>query len=82
MEKFIGSVNQDEFVQGLLLARGVETCGDIWEQLMDCNHCKFVQQCKQLGDMLEQLNKHPRCGQIVDMLMGGLQPEDLPAQEF
>ena len=82
MEKLIGSVNQDEFVQGLLLARGVETCGDIWEQLMDCNHCKFVQQCKQLGDAIEQLNKQPRCGQIVDMLMGVLKPEDLPAQEF
>lgn len=42
MEKLIGSVSNEDFILGLLSARGVETSGDIWEQLMDCNHCKFV----------------------------------------
>lgn len=82
MEKLIGSVSQDDFILGLLSARGVETSGDIWEKLMDCNHCKFVKQCKQLGDAMEQLNKHPRCGQIVDMLLGEIKPEDIPTQDF
>lgn len=82
MKKLIGSVSQDEFVRGLLLARGVETSGDIWEKLMDCNHCMFVKQCTELGDAMEQWNKHPRCGQIVDLLLGELKPEDLPAEDF
>ena len=82
MKKLIGSVSQDEFVSGLLLARGVETSGDIWEKLMDCNHCKFVKQCQQLGDAMELLNRHPRCGQIVDMLLGELEPEDLPLEDL
>lgn len=82
MEKLLGSVTQDEFVRGLLLARGVETSGDIWEQLLDCSHCMFKAQCKKIGDAMEQLNKYPTCGQIVEMLMGELKPEDIPVKDF
>ncbi len=82
MEKFIGSVSQDEFIQGILRARGINTLGDIWDKSMDCDHCMFVTQCQQLGDTMEQLNKHPSCGQIVDMLLGELKPEDIPVKDF
>lgn len=83
MEELIGSVDQDEFVRGLLLAHGVETSGDIWEQLItNCDHCLFVKQCEKISDAMEQLNKNPRCGQIVEMLMGELKPEDVPVQDF
>jgi hypothetical protein len=80
MEKLIGSINQNEVIQGLLLARSIDTLGDIWEQLLDCNHCMFKTQCKKIGDAMEQLNKYPTCGQIVDMLMGELKPEDIPVR--
>lgn len=82
MEELIGSVNQDEFVRGLLLAHGVETSGDIWEKLIDCKYCSFAKQCQKLGDAMEQMNKNPRCGQIVDMLLGELKPEALPTVEY
>ena len=45
IKKLVGSVTQDDFVLGLLLARGVESSGDIWEKVIDCNHCKFAKQC-------------------------------------
>lgn len=78
MEELIGSVSNEDFILGLLSARGVETSGDIWEKLMDCNHCKFTKQCQKLGGIMEQQGKNPRCGQIVDMLLGELKPEDIP----
>jgi hypothetical protein len=82
MEKLIGSVSVDDFVNGLLLARGVETSGDIWEKLIDCNHCLFKVQCQKIGDAMEQLNKYPTCGQIVEMLLGELKPEDIAVKDF
>jgi hypothetical protein len=82
MEKLIGSVSVDDFVNGLLLARGVETSGDIWEKLIDCNHCLFKAQCQKIGDAMEQLNKYPTCGQIVEMLLGELKPEDIAVKDF
>jgi hypothetical protein len=78
MEELIGSVSNEDFILGLLSARGVETSGDVWETLMDCNHCKFTKQCQELGGIMEQQGKNPRCGQIVDMLLGELKPEDIP----
>lgn len=31
---------------------------------------------------MEQLNKYPTCGQIVEMLLGELKPEDIPVKDF
>jgi hypothetical protein len=77
MEKLLGSVSQDDFVLGLLLARGVETLGDVWEKCIDCNHCKFVKQCKAVGDAFADQDKNPSCGQIIDLLLGELKVEDI-----
>jgi hypothetical protein len=40
----------------------------------------FKAQCKKIGDAMEQLNKYPTCGQIIEMLMGELKPEDIPVR--
>ena len=76
IKKFAGSVSQDDFVLGLLLARGVETSGDIWEKLIECNHCKFAKQCAELSAVMEAQDKNPRCGQIIDILLGEISPDD------
>ena len=75
INKFVGSVSQDDFVLGLLLARGVETSGDIWEKVIDCNHCKFAKQCAEFSQYMEAQDKNPRCGQIIDILLGELSPD-------
>jgi hypothetical protein len=77
MEKLIGSVSIEDFVRGLLLLRDVETLGDVWERCMDCNHCKFVKQCKVIGDHFAEQDKNPTCGQIVDLLLGDIKVEDI-----
>ena len=73
----VGSVTQEDFVLGLLLARDVKTSGDIWEKVIDCNHCKFVKQCNIIGDHLGDQDKFATCGQIIDLLLGEIKVEDI-----
>lgn len=82
MEKLFGSVSVVDFVEGLLAANGVNTYGDIWERLLDCNHCMYREQCHKIGDALDQLHKYPTCGQIIDLLTGEIGPEDIPVKDF
>ena len=77
MDELIGSVTIEDFVRGLLLLRDVETCGDIWERCMDCNHCAFAKQCKAIGDHFAGHDKNPTCGQIIDLLLGDIKVEDI-----
>ena len=70
VKKFIGSVSQDDFVLGLLLARGVESSGDIWEKVIDCNHCKFSKQCAEICSTLDDLGKNPTCSDVINLLLG------------
>ena len=77
MEKLIGSITIEDFINGLSLARGVETLGDIWEKHIDCNHCKFAKQCKAIGDAFADQDKIPTCSQIIDLLLGDIKVEDI-----
>ena len=70
IKKFAGSVSQDDFVLGLLLARDVETSGDIWEKVIDCNHCKFAKQCAEICSTLDDLGKNPTCADVINLLLG------------
>ena len=77
VKKFEGSISQDDFVLGLLLARGVETSGDIWEKVIDCNHCKFAKQCAELCSTLEDFGKNPMCKDVINLLLGEIKVEDI-----
>ena len=77
VKKFEGSISQDDFVLGLLLARGVETSGDIWEKIIDCNHCKFAKQCAEICSTMEDNDKNPTCGQVINLLLGEIKVEDI-----
>jgi hypothetical protein len=76
MEELLNSVDQNMFVQGLLLTRGVKTYGDIWEKCATCTDCLFAKQCQTLGAIMEAQGKNPTCGQIVDLLTGEIKPDD------
>lgn len=70
IKKLVGSVSQDDFVLGLLLARDVNTSGDIWEKVIDCNHCKFSKQCAEICSTLEDVGKNPMCRDVINLLLG------------
>ena len=77
IKKLVGSVSQDDFVLGLLSARDVETSGDIWEKVVDCNHCKFAKQCTELCSILDDQNKNPTCREVINLLLGEIKVEDI-----
>ena len=77
IKKLVGSVTQDDFVLGLLLARGVESSGDIWEKVIDCNHCKFAKQCEELCSALDGIGKNPACRDVVNLLLGEIEVKDI-----
>ena len=77
MEKLIGSISTEDFIRGLLLTDSKATLGSIWEKCATCSNCLFAKQCHALGGKLEDMGKNPRCGQIIDMLLGELKPEDV-----
>ena len=78
IKKLEGSISQDNFVLGLLLARGVETSGDIWEKVIDdCNHCKFAKQCAELCATLKDHDKNPTCREVINLLLGEIKVEDI-----
>ena len=76
MEKLIGSVDQNQFVQGLLLASKDNSLGEMWEKCVACPECLFAKPCAALSDQMEARGQNPRCGQVVDILLGDLDPAD------
>ena len=76
IEELAGSIDQNYFVQGLLLASKDNSLGDMWEKCVACPECLFAKQCAVLSDQMEVKGKNPRCGQVVDILLGDLSPED------
>lgn len=76
IEELAGSIDQNYFVQGLLLASKDSSLGDMWEKCVSCSHCLFAKQCAAVSELMETNGKNPRCGQVVDILLGDLSPED------
>lgn len=61
-----GSVSLTDFIDDLCTGAGKETLGALWEASVDCNHCKYREQCHALGDEFEDIT----CSQVVDHLLG------------
>lgn len=76
IEDLAGSVDQSRFIQGLLLASTHNSLGEMWEKCITCDNCSFAKQCENLSALMEAQGKNPRCGQIVDILLGDLNTED------
>ncbi len=70
-----GSIDQNYFVQGLLLASKDNSLGDMWEQCVTCPRCLFAKSCGILSEQLEARGQNPRCGQIVHILWGDIRPD-------
>lgn len=62
-----GSVTVTDFIDDLCTGADKETLGALWEAMVDCNHCKYREQCHALGEAYEDIT----CSQVVDHLLGG-----------
>lgn len=76
INELAGSCDQNQFVQGMLLASNGNSLGEMWEKCVACPNCLFAKQCANLSEQMEARGQNPRCGQVVDILLGDLSPED------
>ena len=76
INELAGSFDQNYFVQGLLLASHYNSLGEMWEQCVTCPRCLFAKPCGTLSEQMEARGQNPQCGQVVDILMGDLSPDD------
>ena len=76
INELAGSYDQNMFIQGLLLASRNNSLGEQWEKVVTCPHCIFAKSCGLLSEQMEACGQNPRCGQVVDILLGDLNPDD------
>lgn len=76
IEELAGSIDQNYFIQGLLLASKDNSLGEMWEKCVSCPNCLFAKMCGNLSELMEARRQNPRCGQVVDILLGDLDPDD------
>ena len=76
IEDLAGSCDQNYFIQGLLLSSPKNSLGEMWEKCVKCPNCLFAKQCGNLSMLMEAQGKNPTCGQVVDILLGDLSPDD------
>ena len=76
INELAGSFDQNYFVQGLLMASKGNSLGEMWEKCVTCPHCLFAKSCGTLSEQMEARGQNPRCGQVVDILLGDLSPDD------
>lgn len=76
IKELAGSYDQNYFIQGLLLASQKNSLGEQWEKCVSCPNCIFAKSCGILGEQMEARGQNPSCGQVVDILLGDLSPED------
>lgn len=61
-----GSVSLTDFIDNLCTGSGEDTLGALWEKCVDCNHCKYREQCHALSEEFENIT----CSQVIDHLLG------------
>lgn len=76
ISELAGSCDQNYFIQGLLMASKNNSLGEMWEKCVTCPQCLFAKPCGLLSEQMEARGQNPHCGQVVDILLGDLSPED------
>jgi hypothetical protein len=76
IKELAGSYDQNYFIQGLLLASKNNSLGEMWEKCVKCPNCLFAKSCGLLSQQMEARGQNPHCGQVVDILIGDLSPDD------
>ena len=77
INQLAGSFDYEDFIQGLLLTSRSNSLGDAWEKCATCRHCMFAKQCRILGEEMEARGQNPSCSNVVDILLGDLNPDDV-----
>ena len=78
IKDYKGSISLEDFAEGITAQPGRETVGAVWEHTIDCNHCCFHGQCRDIADQVsDEYNYNICCRQIIDFLIGDKSIEDI-----
>ena len=78
IKDYEGSISLEDFAEGITAQPGRETLGAVWEHTIDCNHCCFHGQCRDIADRVsDEYNYNICCRQIIDFLIGDKSIEDI-----
>ena len=75
-----GTVPVEEFADGMLSQKRFETFGALWEDYVDCGHCRFKDQCKAICDHYDAKGVDLYCGEVIDYLLGDRDLEKIYAE--
>ena len=75
-----GTMSLSDFVEGLVDQKKLETLGQVWEDFVDCNHCSYREKCQAICNYYEEKDINLYCSQVIDFLLGDLDPDTLPKE--
>lgn len=72
-----GSMSVADFADGIAAQKKAQTLGVVWEDIVDCDHCTYKEQCKAICDHVQnEYDVSAYCGQVIDYLLGEITIED------
>ena len=78
IKDYKGSISLEDFAEGITAQPDKSTLGTVWEHTIDCNHCCFHEQCRDIVDQVsDEYNYNIYCNQIIDFLIGDKSIEDI-----
>lgn len=72
-----GTITLSDFAEGITSGTN-RSLGEVWENCVDCNHCRYKDQCQAISDQIQdEYDVNVYCRQVIDYLMG-----EMPIEGF
>lgn len=71
-----GTMTISDFAEGLVGQKKAKSLGQVWEDIVDCNHCPYKEKCQAICDYIaEEYDVSAYCRQVIDYLLGDMSIE-------
>ena len=71
-----GTMTTSDFLEGLVDQKKSKSLGEVWEGIVDCNHCNYKEQCRAISDQIQdEYDVNVYCRQVIDYLLGDMSIE-------
>lgn len=71
-----GTMDLSDFAEGLVSQKKAKSLGEVWENIVDCNHCPYKEKCQAISDYIQKkYDVNTYCRQIIDYLLGDMSIE-------
>ncbi len=66
IKKLQGSLEFDDFTNGIVAYGNCKTFGEVWEKCVNCDHCDHRTACEEFAAEYDKVS----CSQFIDFLLG------------